>query len=116
MEIRESESTRIAVIGPRFDGSTAPDVEAALKQLVEQGVDQILCDFSDTDYISSAGFRVLLATAKNLSNMGGGLVLCQLRPMVRDLFNTSGFNQIFTICDTQQEAIQQLATSEPSTT
>ena len=63
------------------------------------------------EYISSAGLRVLLATAKTLKKDNGEVRLCCLKPYVKEVFDIAGFTQIFTVCDTRQEAIEGFSSS-----
>ena len=108
MEIRSVGDLEIAVIPKRFDASAAQDVEATFKDHVGKGARRIICDFSQTEYVASAGLRVLLGTAKNLKKLEGLLVLCSLRSYVKEVFDTAGFTQIFKIYASTEEAIESL--------
>jgi len=65
-------------------------------------------DSSDLEYISSAGLRSMLAIAKVLKTKEGKLVFAGLQGPVKDVFKISGFGLIFTIFDTEAEALKQL--------
>jgi anti-anti-sigma regulatory factor len=43
----------------RFDAYTAGDAEKVLKDQIAKGTKKIIVDFSKTEYINSAGLRVL---------------------------------------------------------
>ena len=62
MEIKKTtnETTLTMVIEGRLDTTTAPKLEAELKQSVS-GVTKLVLDFASLEYLSSAGLRVLLA-------------------------------------------------------
>jgi anti-anti-sigma factor len=108
MEIRTEGNTAIAVMVPRFDAYTANDVEAALRDLIVKGTKNIVCDFSQTEYVASAGLRVLLSSAKSLQRSGGQILLSSMKPYVHEVFEISGFTQIFKVFDSQKEALQTL--------
>ena len=108
MEIKTVDDVKIAALGPRFDAYSAKEVETALKELIEGGTKKIICDFSQTEYISSAGLRVLLATAKSLQRADGNIALCSLKPYVREVFETAGFTQLFKIYDSEEAALDTL--------
>jgi|GEM_PF-116311 len=108
MEIKTIGHVKVAVIVPRFDSHTAEEVETALIALIEKGTKRVLCDFSRTKYISSAGLRVLLLTAKGLQKSGGQLVLCSLSSDVREVFEIAGLTQLFTIYDSVGQALKDL--------
>ena len=106
MEVKTLGDVRVAVIVPRFDAYTSREVEAAFSDLVQSGCTKLLCDFSGTDYIASAGLRVLLSIAKSLQKSGGQIALCSLKPYVYEVFETAGFTQIFKIYDSEEAALK----------
>ncbi len=108
MEIRTEGDVTIAVMVPRFDAYTANDIETELRDLIAKGTKKIICDFSQTDYVASAGLRVLLASAKSLQKTGGQILLVSMKPYVHEVFEISGFTQIFKIFASQKEALQSL--------
>jgi len=93
----------------RIDSDTAGVLEETLNSLVAAGSKKILCDFSATTYISSAGLRVLLSVTKTLVRSQGRIALCTLRPNVIEVFKIAGFNQIFQIYPTREPAIKVLS-------
>ena len=109
MEVRSVDDVKVAVFVPRLDAHTTGEAEDALNGLIEVGAQKLLCDFSKTEYISSAGLRLLIATAKKLEKSGGKLVLCCLQTYVRDVFEMAGLTRIFTIRDSEEEALKAFA-------
>jgi stage II sporulation protein AA (anti-sigma F factor antagonist) len=105
MKITTVEDIKIVAMEARFDAYSAKDVETELKELVENRSLKIICDFSKTEYISSAGLRVLLFIAKKLQQLTGKLVLCSVSAYVKEVFEMSGFVKIFTIANSQQDAL-----------
>jgi len=92
LEIFRSEDGLIALAG-RFDAS-----QAAAANDVFLGLGQgVTVDFARLEYISSAGLGILLAAQKALTGKGSGLKLIHLRSHIRDIFQLSGFDQIFEI-------------------
>ncbi|UCC25862.1 MAG: STAS domain-containing protein [Gemmatimonadales bacterium] len=108
MKISHDEQDGVAVV--RFEGNldtnTAPEAQEALDDLIGAGTVKVLVDFSDLDYISSAGLRVLLATAKKLRGGGGNLRLCGLNETVAEVFEISGFSTIFAVFPSEAEALE----------
>jgi len=74
----------------RVDTLTAPDLEAAV---VYEGVSEIVFDLAKTDYISSAGLRVLVRACKRLPGKVSIQNACQA---VREVFDVVGFSDAFT--------------------
>lgn len=108
MRITKSENVHIVVIDRSLDSETAPNVQDVLLDLVDEGARTILCDFSETTYISSRGLRAVIAAAKRLKNIGGEMVFCSVEGNVGQIFDISGFNRIFRIFDGQSEALREL--------
>src|SRR6185503_20318132 len=91
--------TVIAFAG-KLDSNTSPQAQQALEAILASGVRKIVVDFTELDYISSAGLRVLLGTAKRLSS-GGSLRLFGLNETVGEVFQISGFSTILAVCATE---------------
>lgn len=89
----------------RLDTSTATDALAHFGVLVDDGRELIVADFSSVDFVSSAGLRVLLATAKKIGS-SGSLRLFGLNPSVREVFDVSGFSTILAIFDDEASALE----------
>lgn len=104
METKNSDGILTVAMVPRFDAYSAKEVEAFLQGEVSSGTKKIICDFSNTEYISSAGLRVLLAVAKALKKAGGTIALCSLSSPVREVFETAGFTPLFPIYEDEKEA------------
>ncbi len=82
-------------IDGRMDTLTAPELEKVLK--MELGdASELVIDFADLDYISSAGLRVLLS-AQKVMNRQGSMVIRNVKPEVMDIFEVTGFSDILTI-------------------
>jgi len=98
--------TVVSVTG-RVDAVTAPDLEKQLFALIDDGAARLIVDFGEMEYISSAGLRVILATAKKLKTVNGSICLAGLQGPVREVFEISGFFSIFKAYETVAEAREQ---------
>jgi stage II sporulation protein AA (anti-sigma F factor antagonist) len=82
----------------QVDNSSAPRFQEALaKVLTGYAVPRCIFDLGEVQYISSAGLRVMLLTAKRVHNVGGRLVLCRLQPAVFDVLELAGFTRIMEV-------------------
>jgi anti-anti-sigma factor len=111
MNIREAkrDNATILTLEGRIDSANSTMLEKKLIALIEtDGVKDIVMDFGAMDYISSAGLRVLLMAAKKTGKLGGKVVLCCLCANVKEVFDISGFSNIFGIYATQEEAVNAL--------
>ena len=93
MEIKknlEGAKLTLAPIG-RVDTITSPELEAAVQL---DGVEELMFDLANVDYISSAGLRVLLASQKKMA--GKVMKIANAKPAVKEVFDITGFSDIFT--------------------
>jgi anti-anti-sigma factor len=108
IEIKTVADSKIIMIPKRFDAYTANSVEAELTRLINEGARKIVCDFGQTEYLASAGLRVLITASKSLNRAGGKLVLCSIKPYVLEVFEISGLIKIFKISSSADAALQEL--------
>lgn len=108
MEIAVNDAGEVKVlrIDGKLDTKTSPDAQALLTELIEQGATKIVVNFEKLVYISSAGLRVLLATAKQLKYNSGELRVCNLNEVVQEVFEISGFNAILAVTKSEVEALE----------
>ena len=81
-------------VGGRLDTNTSPDLEAAIKL---DGVKEVVFDFAELEYISSAGLRILLATQKAMMGCGGTMTVANPNAMVAGVFDMTGLSGVLTI-------------------
>ena len=79
----------------RLDTTTAPQLEAELKHSIS-GVERLVFDFINLEYLSSAGLRVLLS-AQKVMNKQGEMIIKNVNEMITDIFEVTGFSDILTI-------------------
>lgn len=79
----------------RLDTTTAPQLEAEINEL-GSGVTELIFDFKELEYISSAGLRVLLC-AQKIMNKQGKMVIRNANENIMDVFDVTGFVDILTI-------------------
>lgn len=107
MELNETKNGNFLVVQlpSRLDTSNYTQLEGKLISIIEKGEKEIVVDCSGLLYISSSGLRVLLMALKKTSSLKGKLHLCCLQENIREIFEISGFNSIFSIFPTLEEAL-----------
>lgn len=88
-------SSLTLTIEGRLDTTTAPQLEAEIKQSLA-GVTELVLDMKELAYLSSAGLRVLLAAQKQM-NKQGKMVLKNVCETIMEVFEVTGFVDILTI-------------------
>jgi anti-anti-sigma factor len=107
MDLNEERAGGVTVlqVTGRIDSTTAPVLGERLTAMVGAAGARVVVDFSRLDYISSAGFRILLLAAKRADQTTSKLVLCGVSGKVRQLFDLGGFLDLFTIAHTREGGI-----------
>jgi anti-anti-sigma factor len=106
MEIasRKEKGIMIISVSGRIDAITAPEFENNLDGLITAGEKILLIDLSGLVYISSAGLRSILSSAKKLKSQSGEILFTGLAGPVDEVFQISGFKSIFKIFPSEAEA------------
>jgi anti-anti-sigma factor len=110
MEIttRTQQDVTLVAFAGNLDSNTSPQAQQTLDEILAGGGRKMVVDFTALDYISSAGLRVLLGTAKRLRGAGGALRLFGLNETVREVFQISGFSTILAVFATEADALEGL--------
>lgn len=105
MEVKTREDSNITIVTPvgRVDTSTVKEFEESVMAIPNT---KIVISFSQIDYISSAGLRVVLMLGKKLLASKGTLVLVDMPSNIFNVFKMSGFDKILKICSTFEESKQ----------
>ena len=72
---------------------------------ISSGQVKIVMDLSAVDYISSMGLRVFIAAQKEAKKRSGEVVIVGLNQMLKQVFDISGFTNLFVFFDNVSEAV-----------
>ena len=90
-----NETELVIELSGRLDTTTAPQLEAELKHSIS-GVEKLVFDFSNLEYLSSAGLRVLLS-AQKVMNKQGEMIVKNVNEDINEIFEITGFSDFLTI-------------------
>jgi anti-anti-sigma factor len=91
---KHNDSIIVKITG-RLDAITATDFEESICNLIHDGERKFVFDFSEMDFISSAGLRAILISAKNINGENGALAFACISGMINEVFEISGFSTMF---------------------
>jgi anti-anti-sigma factor len=80
----------------RLDTTTAPMLQETLIPAFDE-VKQIVLNFANLTYVSSAGLRVLLLGEKTAKSKGGIMTLINVSQDIKEIFEMTGFSGILKI-------------------
>lgn len=93
----------------RLDAKTSPELENKLAAHRARGKKIFLLDFTNLAYMSSAGLRVLVSAAQTAEDNGGQLMLSAMCSAVKEIFDVTGFSDLFQIYISKEKALQSLS-------
>ncbi len=94
--IKEFKHCNMVSVTGRVDSATAPQFTKVLDAQMEKGVFKLVVDMSALEYMSSAGFRALLATQRNCKRYNRGEVLLARVPVrIHEALELAGFTELF---------------------
>ena len=73
------------------------EMEGNIESLEVNNGDVVILPTEGLDYICSSGLRVFLTLYKMIAQKGGKLIIRNLQPLVKNVFDMSGFSQVFNI-------------------
>ncbi|MCB1111869.1 MAG: STAS domain-containing protein [Chlamydiales bacterium] len=90
----------------RLDAISSPGTEKKVFDCINNGQHNLLLDFTEVDYLSSAGMRMLLSTTKKLKTLSGKLVVSNVNTNVMDVLKMSGFDHVLEISPNEEDALR----------
>ena len=96
----------VASVSGRIDGTNSKEFEDGLKSEISDDESIVVLDLENLTYISSAGLRAILLTAKHLGRRNAKFRISSVSPSVSEIFTVSGFDRIIPIFKTQDAAVE----------
>lgn len=93
-------------VAGHIDGLNAEEFQAGLNEKVRAyGGDAVILDLATLTYISSAGLRAILVTAKILHAKGKKFAICSLSETVGSMVKTAGFDKVIDVYGSSSDAV-----------
>ena len=81
----------------RLDTTTSPELQEELDKLLTKTKFNLILDFKDLSYVSSAGLRVLLSAQKKANDLVGNVVIRNVSDSIMEVFEMTGFSDFLNI-------------------
>ena len=95
IEKKIDSKTATLIIEGRLDTQTAPQLESEVDAVLP-GIEDLILDMTNLEYVSSAGLRVILKAQKAM-NAQGAMRLTGVNESIMEVFDITGFLDILTI-------------------
>jgi anti-sigma B factor antagonist len=109
MRITEQGGATVVVLEDQkiLDEINIQSIGQRLGQIVaEASVPRLVIDFRNVTNMSSSALGMLITLHKRIREANGQLRLCNIQPNIAEVFQITRLNEIFQICENQEEAIQ----------
>ena len=103
--VRDQGEVNIVYLKGYLDAHTAPALENTFSNLIEKGKFQIVVNFKDLAYISSAGLGVFMAFIEKIRENNGDIKLTSMSDKVYNIFDLLGFPLLYEIFKSEEEGI-----------
>ena len=104
--LEKQDAISVFKLNGRLDSNTSQGFEERIFNAITDGSKQMVIDFKDIDYISSAGLRVILKATKALNREKGKIMLCSMQDYVKEVFEIAGFDAFLPIVENREEALK----------
>ena len=104
LEVR-SGSTCVLALAGRIDSTNADQLCARVNKLFDAGEKDLVVDFREVLYLTSAAFRVLLVATDDADRCVARFSLCSVLGQVRELFEMGGLLDAFTVHASREDAL-----------
>lgn len=106
LSVQEFKHCDLIAIKGRVDSATAPQLAQAFEAASENGKYKLVIDMANLEYMSSAGFRALLAAQRNCKKYNRGeVVLANVPDRIREALELAGFTELFKTFDDTLKAV-----------
>ena len=89
----------------KLDTQTSGEAGDRMVEIAQGGDKQIVLNLEKLGYVSSAGLRIILRASKLLQTNRGELKICNANGVVKEVLQTSGFDNLLRIYDTEKDAV-----------
>jgi anti-sigma B factor antagonist len=93
----------------RLDAAAAPSFKQQLTQAITQGNVRLALHLAHVSFMDSTGLGALVATLKAARKAQGDISIIAPSPQVHKLLRLTAMDRVFKICESRDEALQQLA-------
>jgi anti-sigma B factor antagonist len=103
--VRQRDTVSIFELKGYLDAHTAPELERTFQKHLNESRFNIVVNFSDLSYISSAGLGVLMQFIEDVRSNEGDIKLSNMSARVYNVFDLLGFPMLYEIFDKEEDAV-----------
>lgn len=109
LEIDTRDNVSIVRLDGRLDAAAAGEIKNQIGDLADNASANVVMNLAKVDFIDSTGLGLIVSTYRRLRENEHDLLICELTPQARTLFELTRMHRIFTIFDGEAEALESCA-------
>ncbi len=111
MKIQQREKDGICIfeLSGDLDFHSSPELREKLHAMTDKQVPKVLINLKKVNYIDSSGLATFVEVLQRIKKYNGKLVLTDLVPSVRGVFEIAKLDSVFSLAKSEQEAAQFLS-------
>lgn len=108
IQVTQQGDLQVIELSGELDYHASPELREKLAGLISKQAPKILVKLSGVDYMDSSGIATFVEAFQKTKRYQGRLVLAELTPSVRGVFEIAKLDSIFEITATVSEAVDRL--------
>ena len=110
MEIILANNADALIVGlpKEIHSGNAGNVQSEINAAIE-GQKKVIFDFSVNEFVSTAGIRVFLETLNKIQTQNGKMAMFGMNELVFEVFDITGFTEVFGVVERLDEALENVA-------
>ena len=111
MKINQKQKNEIQIfeLTGELDFHTSPDLRDKLHEALDKKIPKVIVNLKKISYIDSSGLATFVEAFQKIKRYNGKLVLSELVPAVRSVFEIAKLDSVFLLAGTEDEALELLA-------
>ena len=95
-----------------LDTGTVSIFERSVNKLISEGMNRVILDCGDLDYMNSDGIMVFLSAANEMRKKGGGLKLASVKEEIADVLSILEATRFLDMFDTEKDALKSFGSAD----
>lgn len=108
ISINSKNDISIIELSGELDFHSSPELREKLNSLTDKKTSKILINLKKVEYMDSSGIATFVETFQKTKKYNGKLMLSELTPTVRGVFEIAKLESIFDITSSEEEGITKL--------
>ncbi|HXV28663.1 MAG TPA: STAS domain-containing protein [bacterium] len=106
---KQKEEAQVFELSGELDFHTSPALRDKLHEVIDKKMGKIVVNLKKVSYIDSSGLATFVEAFQKIKRYSGKLVLAELEPPVRSVFEIAKLDSVFLLAGSEEEAYKLLA-------